>query len=93
MSVGITDPEVRKDLLSADDDKPGVFTKRLYGRACLEDHPLLKRDKSIQRHPPCQLQTERLEAMGATGPGKRDRLQDWQRIPNKIKTLGTGFEV
>jgi hypothetical protein len=54
---------------------------------------LLKRDMPIQRHPSCQFQTERLEAMRAAWPGERERLQDWQRIPHKINTLGTGFEV
>ena len=27
------------------------------------------------------------------GTGKRERLQDWQGIFHKIKTLRTGFEV
>ena len=47
----------------------------------------------IQRHPSCQLQAERLEAMRAAWPGERERLQAWHRISQKIKALGTGFEV
>lgn len=50
MSISITYPEVRKELLSADDHKPGSFAKRLYRRARLKQHPLLKRGMSIERH-------------------------------------------
>lgn len=92
MSISITHPEIHKELLSADDYKPGPFAKRLYRRACLKQHPLLKRGMSIERHPSCQLQAERLEAVRAAGTGKRERLQDWQGIFHKIKTLRTGFE-